>query len=64
MTRVEDFSVYWSETEFETGEVISAKLSPGDATGAHLTGALGQDILKICYREISQLASVIVTFAY
>ena len=27
-----------------TGEVLSAKLSTGEATGGHLTGALGQGV--------------------
>ena len=32
------------------GEALSVKLSTGEATGAHLTGALGQGVLKTFFR--------------
>ena len=32
------------ETKYRTGEAISANLLAGEATGVHLTGALGQGV--------------------
>ena len=34
-----------------TGEIISAHLSTGEATGAHLTGSLGQGVILSLLRE-------------
>ena len=39
-------SLLAEEVQFVTGEVVSANLSTGDATGAHLAGALGQGITE------------------
>ena len=46
MTVVKNIYLLVGETQFVTGEVISANLSTGEATGAHLTGVLGQGVKK------------------
>ena len=38
------FSSLATEASFRTGEAISAELSTGEATGAHVTGALEQGV--------------------
>ena len=45
MTGVENVFIIGWGGKFETWEDFSAKLSTGEATGAHLTGALGQDAI-------------------
>ena len=46
MTGVENVFIYWTRRyNFWTGEPLSAKLSTGEATWAHLTGALGPGVL-------------------
>ena len=51
---------------FGTMEVISAKLSTGEVTGAHLSGALGQDVLKRVTDQsgfyFSLVSNVLITF--
>ena len=44
--------LFVGEAKFGTGETISANLLTGEATGEHLTGALGLGVLKGCVRYI------------
>ena len=44
MTGIENIYLLAGETKFGTGEPISANLLTGEATGAHLIGALGQGV--------------------
>ena len=46
MTVVKNIYLFAGETQFVTGEVISANLSTGEAKGANLTGVLGQGVKK------------------
>ena len=66
MSGVKNIYLLAGEASFGCGEAISANLSTGEATGAHLTGVLGQSVYAVSENDIisfyGYLSNLIIIF--